>query len=298
MEIINLIIPLFILIFLGYTLKKTNFLPEIFGDYLNKFVYYIALPVMLFLSTSQSNIKEIEATYIILAVTITISITVLLSYIASLNLKKIQGPFIQASFRSNMAYLGIPIVATAFGEEALGIAAIAIFTGVILNTLLSIFILNYFQEQKKSIKIKELFLNPLMISIVTGLIISYSNINIPIILANTFELISRVSLPLILIVIGYSLSFKEINKHITADFISATIKLTIMPAIAYVILKIMNVDLITLNTIVLLTAMPTAVVSQTFAKEMKSDSKFAASAVNLSTLLAIISITAIIKLLS
>ncbi|MCB9358713.1 AEC family transporter [Candidatus Woesearchaeota archaeon] len=298
MQIINLIVPLFIVMFVGYAMKRTGFLPEKFGNQLNRFVYYIALPVMLFVSTSSSDIRGIDSFKIIISFMITVAVVLLISFIASSGLKNIRGPFIQASFRCNMAYLGIPIVTTTFGEDALGIAAIIVMVAVITNTILSILILKAFGKDHKPPKLRELFVNPLVISIVAGLIFSYFALPLPIIISNTFDFLARVSLPLILIVIGYSLSFNEIKKYIMPDFIAATIKLIIMPAVAFIVLNFLGLHGLELKTAVLLTAMPTAVMSQAFAKELKADSHFAASAVNFSTLSSIITISILVMLLN
>ncbi len=301
MNIFNLIGPLFLLITLGYILKKLNFFDENFKNQLNKLVYYIALPILLFNKTSNLNIEELNEFSIIFGFPIIIISISLIAFLFTLYIKKSKrGTFIQCAFRSNITYLGLPIIIAVLGDNAIGYAAMIIMVGTISNVLLSVFILDFFNPKSNSKffnKIKTAIINPLIISIGLGFIFSYLKIKLPLFLTNTLTLVSNISLPLILIIIGFSFSFLRIKKYMSFNIFNGIIKLGIMPLFAFFLMKLFNPSEIIIQTVVLMAAMPSAIVSQTFAQEFNSDEKLTSSLINFNTLMAAFTIPLIIYLL-
>lgn len=303
MEIINLIVPIFLVIMLGYALKKTGFLTEAFGHELSKFVFYIALPVMLFYKTSIIDFSkfiswEVVITYPVCALTVA-----LLSFLYALKLDSFQrGAFVQGAFRPNLAYLGLPVVLTVLGDAALGFAAVIIALGTVVNTIMTIGLFKLMDTNRGDVhivlRLVGVLKNPLIISITLGVLFSLMNLSLPTCLANTAKIISPISLALILITVGISLSFSEIREYLKYDFAAATFKLVLMPLLAYLIAsKICGLSGVPLHTAILMMGMPTAIVSYTFAKELNSDSKLALSIVNFNTLAAMITIPIMILLM-
>jgi len=302
-QIPNLTSPLFLVILLGYILKKISFFDDKTVSELNRLVYYIAFPLLLFSGTSNIELEKVFSLALLLGFPSVILTIMILSFFVSLLTKQFQrGTFIQGSFCANLVYLGLPIVLTVLGEEASGVATVLAATGTIVSTILSITILRFYDPSPKKEgalgRIKTFSTNPLIISIGAGIVFSYLEISLPEFVLDTLSLISRITLPLILLIIGFSLSFQKIKEYVLLDALSAFIKLLIMPAFCFLIMsRVFNASGTLLFASVLMAAMPTAVISYSFAKEFHSDDKLAGSIVNFSTLLSMITIPIIIYLL-
>ena len=193
----------------------------------------------------------------------------------------------------------MPIILIILGDVVAGDAVIILGISSIINIILSIAILETLNIKTNGRKaLFSLVRNPLLIAILLGFLISFLQISLPQPITSTLELLSRIALPLILITIGISLSFAEIKKNWFLTSVGTSIKLLIMPLVAYIIMTyVFGVTGQLLAVVVLFAAMPTAISSYTFAKEFKSDAKLASTSISLSTLLSLITIPIIAILL-
>lgn len=303
MDVLRLILPLFIIILVGYLLRKTGFAREGFVDELNRLVYFIGLPALLFSESSRVDPNALAGGAAAIALPIIVTVTALIAFAATLPLPFHQrGSVIQAGSRANLAYLGLPIVSTTLGSEVLGTVAIVIAAGVFINTLMSIVVLSLLKPDGESIRplarLVRTLRNPLLIAIVLGLILAAAGWSLPEVLARPIELLARMSLPLILLVLGLSLSFSELRKNLFGAALASVIKLAVMPAVAWgVMVWVFESSPLVVDTVVLMTAMPTAVATQTFARAFEADSSTSASSVSLSTLLAVITVPVLVVIL-
>lgn len=296
LQAIELIIPLFLLIFLGYVFRKTGFVRVTFADDLNRIVFYIALPATLFLETADLPVLSGDILIAAVSMVVVVVVTAAIALVVSFRLgAPRRGAFVQATYRSNLAYLGIPIVSTLLGPESFGIIAVAIAAGVATNTITSILVLRLFQEDGEAMSVSarafDIAKNPLIVAIALGLVMSAISLPMPELLADTLGLLSRVSLPLILLVVGFRLSFRTMGTSLVIALSASMMKLVVMPAILFVGLTwIVEADPLVRAITVLLVTMPTAVISQSFAGVFNADEKLAAAAVSMTTLLAAITV--------
>jgi len=303
MDVLRLILPLFVIILVGYVLRKTGFARAEFVDELNRLVYFIGLPALLFTESSRIDLGQLAGGAPAVAFPIIVTLTAVLGFAASLLLPFEQrGPLVQAGFRANLAYLGLPIVSTTLGEVVLGTVAIVIAAGVVINTLLSILVLSLLKPGGESIhplqRLARTLSNPLLIAIALGLLMAAGDWSLPQVLSRPIELLARMSLPLILLVLGLSLSFSELRRNLPSAVLASVIKLVVMPAVAWLVMVygFDSPSLIT-RTVVLMSAMPSAVATQTFARAFEADSSVSASSVSLSTLLAVVSVPVLVLVL-
>lgn len=175
---VNSILPILLLILLGYILRRIGFLNENFIATGNKFIFNICLPVMLFVNVydieSLSTIKIDVVIYTVCAV----CLLFLLSFTAarSTNDPQRKGVVMQCVYRSNYAIIGLPLANALGGAEAMAVAAIvSAFLIPLYNTFavisLSVFIT---EDNSKKIDAKKLLrgvvTNPLIIGVVLGLL--------------------------------------------------------------------------------------------------------------------------------
>lgn len=229
---LNATVPVFLMIVLGIIFKKLKWIDEAFASQMNKFVFLVPLPVLLFNDLASLNFQEIWDTKFVLfcfVVTIlSISISIGISFL--LRNKNNQGEFIQASYRSSAALLGIALIQNIYGKAT--IAPLMIIGSVPLYNIMAVMVLSFFQPEKKTINItalkrtiKEIITNPILIGIVVGLMWSLFHIPVPPILDKTVSSIGTMATPMGLIAMGASFDFKQAVGEIKPSVLAAFMKL-------------------------------------------------------------------------
>lgn len=135
----------------------------------------------------------------------------------------------------------------------------------------------------------------MILSVAAGMVFSVNGWDVPAVLNSPVELLARMSLPLILLVLGLSLSFTELKRSFRYALFASVLKLAVMPLVAWVVMdRVLHAPVLVVHSTVIMAAMPTAVASQTFARAFGADEGVSASSISLSTLLAMVSIPAVV----
>ena len=120
---VNAVIPIMILMVLGYALKKIGLMSMEFSKQINKVVYRVFLPTMLFLNIYKiESFAAIDFGYVfhsVAAVFVIFAVSIPLVCLVSRK-NSHRGVLLQATFRSNYAFIGIPLAQSLFGNAALG----------------------------------------------------------------------------------------------------------------------------------------------------------------------------------
>jgi len=175
----NAVLPIVLLIHLGYWLRQTGFLSAEFVKTGNKLVFNVCLPCMLFINVYDiEGFGSISWDIVIYSMVMVFGIFLLGMVIALLTTKQPErrGAISQAVFRSNMAIIGLSLASALGGNEAVAVAAIVSAFTVPLFNVLAVFVLTYFCDgaNKGKTDYKKIFLNiaknPLIISIALGMV--------------------------------------------------------------------------------------------------------------------------------
>lgn len=132
----------FLTMMLGCLFKKIGWIDELFTKRLNKFVFQVALPALLFEDLATVDLAEVwdmgYVAYCFAATFLGIGICYLISLL--LKDKSIQGEFVQASYRSSAALMGIAIIQNIYGNA--GMAPLMIIGTVPLYNVMAVVILS------------------------------------------------------------------------------------------------------------------------------------------------------------
>lgn len=227
---LNATVPVFTMILLGILLKKIGWIDQDFASKMNKFVFLVPLPVLVFedLATLDFN-KFWDTKFVLFCFIVTIiSITIVTIVSFFIKNKNNQGEFIQASYRSSAALLGIALIQNVYGNATM--APLMIIGSVPLYNIMAVIVLSFFSPQKKQLDrevwiktFKGIITNPILIGIVIGLIWSLLKIPMPLIVAKTVSNIANMATPMGLIAMGATFDFKaalgEIKLSLAASFI-------------------------------------------------------------------------------
>lgn len=178
MTAINAVMPIILLVILGYLLKRTGFLTKEFLKIGNKLVFNVCLPCMLFV-----NVYEIESFTSIswdiviyaIAMLLVIFILGLATAVATTRVPERRGVVLQCTFRSNMAIIGLSLASALGGDQAIAVASVVTaFTVPAFNILAVIALSMFVDNGGKKTGVKGILLNivknPLIIGVAIGLV--------------------------------------------------------------------------------------------------------------------------------
>jgi len=293
----NVVAPVFLLIVLGYFVKRINVINENFVDVTSKFVFNVSLPALVFISIAEIDLSTAidfnQIIYIYAATLISFFIIWILS-IPFIKEAKNLSVFVQGAYRSNYAIVGFAIISKLFGDSALGKAAIILAFALPLYNVLAVIILTVPFRKERELNITrtlfEIILNPLIIAVIVGLPFSYFKIEIPSVINLTLEFLAELALPLALVGIGGSLNLQNIKKASGLAFTSSAIKVILIPIILTAGGCYFGYRGIDLGVMFILFACPTAIVSFIMADAMGANSKLAGNIVLISTVASVFTI--------
>jgi predicted permease len=303
MDIALNILPIFLVIFLGAGVKQLGFFHDVFVKAANRVVFYIGIPALLFIKLSSAPFHEIFDMNLALISSFSVCIVWLLSLVfVRLKIFSPLGSasaasFIQTSIHGNIGYIGLAVVFYSLGNNGLSIASFLAPFIIIPQFILSVLCFNIYSGRKRKkitslIKIlKNIFLNPIVTSALVGIIFSFFGLKLPNFLNRFLEIVSSMALPMALLIIGASLSLSPMSKNLYWLFSSSILKLLFLPCLGVMLLHNAGVHPLSIEVAATLLGVPTATISVIMSSEMEGDVKFASTAVTLSTLLSLFSLS-------
>ena len=261
-------LPLFILILLGFLAVKLGRWQKTVTDSLTKFTFYIAFPIMLFQIMSHfSEQSEIDIKLLLVFFGGSFIVFAFGCLIAS-KIFKLNGSqstlFAMGGIYTNTVFVGIPIIKMLLGDQAIPIVAIiVIFNALILWTLATVSI-EFVQMGKLSgrsfIKaLKNVSKNPIIIGIFTGIAVNYIGLPIPNFINQSTKMVSDMTAPLSLIVLGMGLAEYKIRDQFLITGSICILKLAILPIVTYIVGKLLGLPTLELQVVVLLSSVSIAI---------------------------------------
>jgi len=293
-QIIQIVIPVFIVLALGWFIRQIKLIDEDFIKTANKLIFNVCLPVLLFYKISAADLRSVFSINHLVIMTITILIMFAIAFIVAklMKLDSSSGTFAMNTFRANYAYMGLPVSAYAYGEKGLVIASVLMAFVVPMVNFMSVVALSISMKDGRSFKpfLKNTLLNPLAIACLFGILASWYSISFPVFIERSLAIVSGVTLPLALFCVGGSMSRERMQGDFFTAGMSSALKLMLMPFFAYLLLKFLGIEFdITSKTLVIMLSAPTATVNYVLASEMQGDAPLAGSTIVMSTLLSILS---------
>ena len=209
---LNATVPVFLLMVMGYIFRHIGLFSEEFIKITNKFVFVVALPVLVFQDLAKEDFRESwDGGFVLFCFIITLVSVGLASCLSLLiHNKSIRGEFVQVSYRSSAALLGIAFIQNLYGNS--GMAPLMIIGAVPLYNIFAVLILTLTDPGKGGKISSELILktfkgiitNPIIIGIAAGFAWSLLKIPQPAIFSKTVANIANLATPLGLMAMGGS----------------------------------------------------------------------------------------------
>ena len=302
--VISQILSLFLLILLGFILRKLDFINEKINKGLSNILVDIALPALIITSMmveiNTELINYVKIFTIITAViyTLIIIITELIGKFMNLSLPK-NTVFKFILVFGNVGYMGIPVITSIFPESGIILNSIKIIFFNVLVWTYGVYLFNRKSDENYNFKYKSLFNNG-VIAIIIGFFLLFTGLRPPGFITGSLEMLGNITFPVSMLVIGSSLvnaNFKKLfaDKNL---ILLTLLRLIIYPLITLLVLSFFKLEPIIYQVSVLLVAMPSAAQVVLFAEKFDGDNNYASEGVFITTLFSIITIPLFIYLLT
>ncbi|MBN1299194.1 MAG: AEC family transporter [Actinobacteria bacterium] len=292
LEVISATLPIFAVIAIGFFIRKKNIIKDEHIPALNNLTYNFGLSTLVFSGIVKNSFSEIFDAEIIKVIFpsyfIFIAIVFLSFYFTKTDMK-LKSAVIVSSFRTNMAFIGLPIVLYAYGTISAAKGGVIIAFLMPLNIMLSALFFHINSRSSNGFKIsrllKEIFLDPVILAVIVGLALSYFRIELPEPVDRILEILSNIAVPLALISIGASFKFSSIKNNVKYISLICILKLILFPLIT-LIFSVFVFDTSALNrdTICVLFATPVAVATYIQSRKYSTDSEFISAVIIVSTI--------------
>lgn len=292
--------PIFLVMVIGYILKQIGMLNDNFVTVANRFNFKVTLPFMLFRDISGVDIRAVfDIRYVLFCALVSTACFWIIWGGVKLFLKdqSMRGAFVQASFRSSAAVMGLAFIQNMYGSSAMG--PLMIVSAVPLYNIFSVIVLTFEGARSGEVdpkqKIKAACINiaknPIILGILAGLIVGLLGIDFPVIVDKTVNSVAQMATPLALITIGAGFEGRKALAKIRPTIVASMIKLVIQPLIFLPVAAWMGFRGEQMIAILIMLASPTTPSCYIMAKNMDNDGVLTASVIVMTTLLAAFTLT-------
>lgn len=287
------LIPILILIVLGFGLQRSNFLPKAAWAGMEKLTYYILFPALLIRTLANQRVDGLPwlsmLTVIILAlIAVSLLLIVWHRLFKSVSSETFTSVF-QGGVRFN-TYIALACAQGFFGEKGLALAVVAAGFMIVLINLLCISAFLFWGKVKTNgIQhfLRELLGNPLIIACSVGWVLSLSGVGLPDLVESTFKLVGRAALPFGLLAVGAALVPEAVRGHLKPILISSAIQFVMKPLLIVFLAMLTGLTGTTAANVLLIAFVtPTAPSAYILSRQLGGDAETMASIITFQTFLA------------
>ena len=281
---LNSVLPLFLMMLVGFIFGKLGLISNEFIFKTNKLVFKFFLPCMFFANIYNSDLKNVFNPKLIIYCVVMLTIIFVLSIVFVLLTQKDnkrRGAMVQALFRSNYVILGLPLVTFLFGDASAATSTIVAAFIVPFFNIYAVIILEIFRGGKANVKtiLLSILKNPMISALLLALAVKLIGIKLPYILTYTIGSFGAVTTPLSLLMLGAFFRFDNMKNDLK-DIITSTVgRLIVVPLIAVFFAVLLGFRDLDLCCILIAFAAPVAISSFPMAQQMDSDYTLAGEAV-------------------
>lgn len=300
---LNATLPVFLTMVAGGLLQRWGFLPKEFCRAADKLTFKVTLPVMLFLNMSSVDIyHDFQPNFVLFCFAATL-IGILVIWSAARVLvrdKAIVGEFVQASYRSSAAVLGVAFIQNIYGTA--GMAPLMILGSVPLFNIFAVLILMIESPEKRGAPtpkqlLKGVATNPILLGIITGTVFALLPFSLPTIATKTLNNLASVTTPLALLSIGASFEGAKAIKKLVPTLVAALLKTVGLAAVFVPVAVALGFRTEELIALLIMLGSPTTPSSYVMAKNMGHEGVLTSSCIATTTLLSALTLTGWIFLL-
>jgi len=289
----EIIMPLFLYMLVGFAAKKSGLLSRDLNEGINKLMFHVFLPVLLFRTLYLGDLSGFASALFIPYAIIGTTVNFLLLFVLFSKLEKDpakRGTLVQGAFRGNSILYGLPIAISIFGEGNTAEIALVLAALIPVYNILSVIVLELCgkaamsdapQSRMSAASFewasigKSIATNPLIIATFMGLLANLANIAFPIYIETTMSGISGIVTPLAFVLLGAAFNFSSAIADKKAIIAASLLKLVVGPLLFLALPILWGWSGQAIASVLIAFGTPTAVSSFPMAKAMNCDADLA-----------------------
>lgn len=287
---------------LGFVFRRWKFPSDNFWISADRLTYFVLLPALIIqkLAVADFSSSSVSQLFLVLCGSVIVIgvFALIMGSLLQVNSASLTSVF-QGSIRPN-TYVVLASAAALYGSEGLALAVIPLAGVIPLVNILCILSFAYYVPNGKRTfggVIRSIFKNPLVIACIIGITLNLTKIGLPFFTYDLFDILASAALPLGLISVGTGLRALEQRHTIVPIVLANLAKLVLMPICAFFMLQYLGVDGLSLAVGTLFCAVPCAVSSYILAGHLNGDQPLMASIITIETLVAFITMPALLVIL-
>lgn len=290
-----LILPNFMLILVGLALARKFDFGRDFWDGMEKLVYYVLFPALLFRSLATAKLDFGQAGWLVAAACAFTVAGFALSMLAKPMFKldeKLHATGSQCGYRFN-TYIGLAIAGSLYGNQGVAIAALLLGAMIPLANFGAVAVLATHSERGF---LAELARHPLVVSSLAGFAWNLAGLPLPGFADQTLALLGQTALPAGLLSVGAAMRIERGQGPVGAHVWWLAVKLLMVPAIAWGLARNLGISGVEAQVLVICAALPTATNAYILAVRMTGDGRAVATQITVGTVISMVTIPAWIAL--
>jgi predicted permease len=290
-EVIAIVLPTFIVIFIGYLtgkLSKINIAPIV------DIALYIGLPALVFTSLLEKKIALVEAAKVWAAGALIVAGCGVTAWLVFKILRQKHSGLYVSIAAMNAVNIPFPVTYFAYGAEGLIAATLFSIPHAILMNSLGIYIMagQHWREN-----VKEVLKLPPIYATCLGLIFNLLGVKVPDLITRSLDFIAMIALPLVLLTLGYNLSKIKMSSF-PVTLLASFLRVGIGLAMGLLAVNVLNITGVFRSVVILVSAMPAAAMASIYATKYNNEADLVSSVVFLTTLSSIIIIPLLLHMLA
>lgn len=284
--------PILVLILIGYSLKRSHFLPDDAWSGMEKLTYFVLFPALLVRTLGNQSLAGAPWPAMLLVVVGTLLLAAALLIAWRQFGAAVDGATFTSIFQGGVrfnTYIALAVAQAFFGVDGLAMGAVtAGFMIVLINLLCISAFAVWGTRSRKGWKpiIRDVIGNPLILACALGWLLSLSGIGVPGIAEDILEIIGRAALPFGLLAVGAALKPEAVRGHIGPILVSSIIQFGLKPTATALLIVVTGLSGVPAGALAICFMVPTAPSAYILARQLGGDTAAMASIITFQTLLA------------
>ncbi|MGI6029928.1 MAG: AEC family transporter [Eubacteriales bacterium] len=294
---LNTVLPMFLLLLLGYALRQKGILDPATTGKLNTLVFYVALPASIFYDTALTDFTEEFDIRFVLFTTGATAVSFLLAWgiARAVHMRREQlSAFVHGAFRGNYIYMGTALAKNIMGTDHLPLSQLIVAFVIPLYNILAVILFSVAGNgQKLTFKkmVRDILTNPMIVAILAALPFALLHIPLPFAASKTLSYCGNLATPMALLIIGANFDLGNLAGNWKKAGLATFHKLVLQPALAVPLAYMMHFSTEAMVLIMVLLAVPSAANSYIMTRSMGGDAELGSSIVVTTTLCSLLTMT-------
>jgi len=293
--VLNVLVPVFALVTLGYLLGPRL---QLEVRTLSRLAYFVLTPAFVFNILSQTQIDAVLAGRMVGFISLVYAVNILIAFVVARLLRRsaeMSAAYVMIAAFGNVGNFGLPIIQFAEGPEALGVATVYFLANLVLAFIVCVMAANFSRGFSLGIVI-QVFRTPALIALLPAILVNWSGVSLPTMVARPLDLLAAAMIPVMLLVLGAQLANAGIPKLSTDLLMASALRLIGGPLLAFAFVGWFALPDLERSVGLLQSSMPPAVLVSIIAMENRLLPEFVTATVLFANTVSIVTLAIVLLL--